>query len=88
MEIINKELNNYTEEDFLQFVRDIVEVNSSSEEEHHKWVNHFEKLVEHPDGNGVIYYPEDDNDGTPEGIVKFVKRWRKSQGLSLFKDSE
>ncbi|MFJ5329744.1 bacteriocin immunity protein [Pectobacterium versatile] len=88
MTIIKVTLNDYTEKDFLQFVRDIVEVNSSSEEEHHKWVSHFEKLVGHPDGNGVIYYPEDDNDGTPEGIVKFVKRWRKSQGLPEFKDSK
>ncbi|ASY75686.1 bacteriocin immunity protein [Pectobacterium polaris] len=88
MTVINQNLNDYTEADFLQFVRDIVEVNSSSEEEHHTWVSHFEKIVEHPEGNGVIYYPEDDNDGTPEGIVKFVKNWRKSQDLPLFKDSK
>lgn len=26
-------------------------------------------LVGHPDGNGVIYYPKDDNDGTPERLL-------------------
>ncbi|HBN7494114.1 TPA: bacteriocin immunity protein, partial [Escherichia coli] len=27
-------------------------------------------------------------DGKPENILKIVKEWRRSQGLSLFKDSE
>ncbi|EAA9218301.1 bacteriocin immunity protein [Salmonella enterica] len=66
---------------------DIVEVNSNSEEEHHALVSKFEELVQHPRGNGLIYYPEDGEDDSPEGIVQAIKTWRKSKGLPLFKDS-
>ena len=33
-------------------------------------------------------YPNSPEDGKPENILKIVKEWRRSQGLSLFKDSE
>ena len=82
-----KQLNDYTENEFIQFVTDIVEVNSNSEEEHHALVSKFEELVQHPRGNGLIYYPEDGEDDSPEGIVQTIKIWRKSKGLPLFKDS-
>ncbi|EFJ2946586.1 bacteriocin immunity protein [Escherichia marmotae] len=82
-----KQLNDYTENEFIQFVTDIVEANSNSEEEHHALVSKFEELVQHPRGNGLIYYPEDGEDDSPEGIVQTIKTWRKSQGLPLFKDS-
>ncbi|HAH0971251.1 TPA: bacteriocin immunity protein, partial [Escherichia coli] len=32
--------------------------------------------------------PNSPEDGKPENILKIVKEWRRSQGLSLFKDSE
>ena len=82
-----KQLNDHTENEFIQFVTDIVEVNSNSEEEHHALVSKFEELVQHPRGNGLIYYPEDGEDDSPEGIVQTIETWRKSQGLPLFKDS-
>ncbi|SQI26906.1 colicin immunity protein ImmE2 [Salmonella enterica subsp. arizonae] len=62
-----KQLNDYTENEFIQFVTDIVEVNSNSEEEHHALVSKFEELVQHPRGNGLIYYPEDGEDDSPGG---------------------
>lgn len=82
-----KQLNDYTENEFIQFVTDIVEVNSNSEEEYHSLVSKFEELVQHPRGNGLIYYPEDVEDDSPEGIVQTIKILRKSKGLPLFKDS-
>ena len=36
----------------------------------------------------LIFYPNSPEDGKPENILKIVKEWRRSQGLSLFKDSE
>lgn len=45
----------------------------------------FEKLSEHPDGSDLIYYPQDDQDDSPEGIVKEVKEWRAKNGKSGFK---
>ncbi|EAY2065009.1 bacteriocin immunity protein [Salmonella enterica] len=56
--------------------------------ENHALVSKFEELVQHPRGNGLIYYPEDGEDDSPEGIVQAIKTWRKSQGLPLFKNSE
>ncbi|EFH7794296.1 bacteriocin immunity protein [Escherichia coli] len=82
-----KQLNDYTENEFIQFATDIFEVNSNSEEEHHALVSKFEELVQHPRGKGLIHYPEDGEDDSPEGIVQTIKIWRKSQGLPLFKDS-
>lgn len=35
-----------------------------------------------------IYYPESDDTDSPEGVLNEVKKWRKSQGLPLFKDTE
>lgn len=82
-----KQLNDYTENEFIQFVTDIVEINSNSEEEHHALVSKFEELVHHPRGNCLIYYPEDGEGDSPLGIVQAIKVWRKSKGLPLFKDS-
>lgn len=49
-------------------------------------LEHFELITEHPDGSDLIYYPEKEEDATPENIVRIVKEWRQSQGLPCFKD--
>ncbi|MFQ9949402.1 MAG: bacteriocin immunity protein [Escherichia coli] len=36
----------------------------------------------------LIFYPNSQEDGEPENILKIVKEWRRSQGLPLFKDSK
>ncbi|EMK8258666.1 bacteriocin immunity protein, partial [Escherichia coli] len=51
-------------------------------------VDHFIKITEHPKKGDLIFYPNSPEDGKPENILKIVKEWRRSQGLSLFKDSE
>lgn len=45
----------------------------------------FEAITHHPKGSDVIFYPDPGNDGTPEGILEEVKRWRSEQGLPGFK---
>ncbi|MCU1789360.1 bacteriocin immunity protein [Pectobacterium polaris] len=49
---------------------------------------HIVKITGHPEGSDLIFYPPDGREDSPEGIVNEIKRWRKSQGLPLFKDSE
>ncbi|WP_249356960.1 bacteriocin immunity protein [Citrobacter sp. wls827] len=44
--------------------------------------------MDHPEGNGLIFYPPDDREDSPQGVIDEIKRWRKSQGLPLFKDSD
>ncbi|HIF9096089.1 TPA: bacteriocin immunity protein [Photobacterium damselae] len=79
-------ISEYTESEFLKLVTDICKVNVSDEKEHNGLVFHFCQIVEHPDGSDLIYYPDKEIDGTPKRIVEIVKKWRKSQGLPLFKD--
>ncbi|WP_394167989.1 bacteriocin immunity protein [Photobacterium piscicola] len=79
-------ISEYTESEFLKLITDICQVNTSNEQEHSGLVSRFCQLIEHPDGSDLIYYPENEMDGTPERIVEIVKNWRRSQGLPLFKD--
>ncbi|MDY4314478.1 bacteriocin immunity protein [Pectobacterium actinidiae] len=51
-------------------------------------VEHFDRIVLHPEGNGFIFYLSDGRDNSLKGILNEIKCWRKSQGLPLFKDSE
>lgn len=88
MNIKHSAFNEYTESEFLELLKDICYINGLSEDEHSSCVIHFDKISQHPDGSDLIYYPEDGADDTPEGILKTVKEWRKSQGLPLFKDSK
>ncbi|MGF1723123.1 bacteriocin immunity protein [Photobacterium nomapromontoriensis] len=78
-------ISEHTESEFLKLVTNICQVNVSDEKEHSNLVFHFCQLVEHPDGSDLIYYPEKEEDGTPERIVEIVKAWRESKGLPLFK---
>ncbi|HFM3805669.1 TPA: bacteriocin immunity protein, partial [Escherichia coli] len=44
-------------------------------------VDHFIKITEHPKKGDLIFYPNSQEDGEPENILKIVKEWRRSQGL-------
>lgn len=81
---LNRKFEEYTEEEFLQFVTNICDVNVESEATHRKWVWHFNEVTEHPSGSDLIYYPESD-DSTPETIVRTVKEWRIANGKPGFK---
>jgi len=82
-----KKISDYTEKEFLDFVRKIFNVENTTEAEDVKNIIEFKRLTEHPDGSDLIYYPSDDRDDTPEGVVKEVKEWRLANGKPGFKDS-
>lgn len=88
MTVLYEQFSDYTEAEFLAFVVDIIDVNAGSEQEHHTWVAHFERVVQHPRGNGLIYAPLNGCDGTPQSVVNSIIAWRKSQGLPLFNNSK
>ena len=75
----------YTEVEFLDLLKRITKADAPSEKALDDLVDHFEMITQHPDGSDLIYYPETPEDGTPESIVRLVKEWRLSQGLSFFK---
>ncbi|MFM2593461.1 bacteriocin immunity protein [Vibrio harveyi] len=82
-----KSITDYTEAEFLLFVKDIFKENASdSDDALDELLDVFEEITEHPDGTDLIYYPENPGEDTPEGIVKIVKDWRASQGLPCFKE--
>ncbi|MCE0814082.1 bacteriocin immunity protein [Buttiauxella sp. S04-F03] len=84
----------YTEQEFLLFLKEFFK---SSRQENLKGEalsdylttlsNHFDKVTEHPEKSDLIFYPADNSQCTPEGLLQTVLNWRKSQGLPLFKDS-
>lgn len=82
-----KIISDYTEAEFLEFVRKICLAEGGTEEDDNKLVDEFRQLTEHPDGSDLIYYPKDDQDDSPEGIVKTVKEWRAANGKPGFKSA-
>ncbi len=86
----DKTIADYTESEFLEFVRYIYNASQEvypSESAHSNAVREFVRLAEHPDGNGLIYYPSDEREDSPEGVVKEVKEWRAAHGKPGFKSA-
>ena len=82
---LKKNISDYTETEFLEFVKKICRADGLSEEDDNKLVREFERLTEHPDGSDLIYYPQDNREDSPERIVKEVKEWRAANGKLGFK---
>ncbi|HCE7029218.1 TPA: bacteriocin immunity protein [Pseudomonas aeruginosa] len=83
-------ISDYTELEFLEFTRNIYKSNNEiypTEDSHIKAVLEFERLTEHPSGSDLLYYPDENREDSPEGIVKEVKEWRAANGLPGFKES-
>lgn len=78
-------LSEYTELEFIELVRSIGRCKSESERD--DMLDHWERLVQHPAGTDLLYYPENGADDSPEGIARTVKAWRAANGLSGFKPS-
>ncbi|WP_331397905.1 bacteriocin immunity protein [Enterobacter quasihormaechei] len=80
-----KTISDYTEYEFLNFVRKLFNVTASTEAEDIKNILEFKRLTEHPDGSDLIYYPRKDREDSPEGVVQEVKEWRRANGKPGFK---
>ena len=94
--MFKEKLEDYTEEEFLNFLGGLRSSMKDGKPLKGKelemyWdtlVDHFIKITEHPKKGDLIFYPNSQEDGEPENILKIVKEWRRSQGLPLFKDSK
>ncbi|WP_273665994.1 pyocin-S1/S2 immunity protein [Pseudomonas aeruginosa] len=85
---MKSKISEYTEKEFLEFVKDIYTNNKKkfpTEESHIQSVLEFKKLTEHPIGSDLLYYPNENREDSPAGVVKEVKEWRASKGLPGFK---
>ncbi|MBI6854072.1 bacteriocin immunity protein [Pseudomonas cichorii] len=75
----------YTESEFLELLNAIWAIDVTSEEEHDKLIEHFSTITEHPQGNGLIFYPEAGVEDTPQGVINTIKSWRAANGKPGFK---
>lgn len=86
MELKSK-FEEYTEAEFLALLKKIWAINASSEVEHDALIEHVAKITEHPEGNGLIFYPKVGVEDSPEGLIKEVKEWRAANGKPGFKSA-
>ena len=83
---LKSSFSEYTEAEFLVFMKEIFQENVAETDEHlDKLLEHFEKITEHPKGTDLIYYAVSDLDSTPEAITKKVSEWRAANGKPGFK---
>ncbi|MGY3641765.1 bacteriocin immunity protein [Pseudomonas sp. PK-RTE-24] len=76
----------YTESEFICFVKNIRAVNrSGSDKELGRLLAEFRALTGHPAGTDLIYYPEPGADTTSAGIARTVMAWREANRLPGFK---
>ncbi|WP_312946452.1 bacteriocin immunity protein [Superficieibacter sp.] len=80
-----RNFSDYTEREFLDFVKRICRADYQSEQQHTAAVFEFERITEHPSGSDLFYYPESVQDSTPEKIVEIVKNWRAGNGKTALK---
>ena len=94
--MFKEKLEDYTEEEFLNFLGGLSSTLKDGKPLKGKelemyWdslVDHFIEITQHPSGSDLIFYPKSQGDDKPENILKIFKEWRRSQGLPLFKDSK
>ena len=92
MNHLKQKLEDYTESEFLDFLNEFsanprYQGEMDRESYIDSLVDHFDKIVDHPEGNGLIFYPPDDREDSLQGVIDEIKRWRKSHGRSSFKQS-
>lgn len=71
-----RNFEDYTETEFLRFLKKICAADYASESLHDSAILEFERVSEHPDGSDLIYYPKGVKTDTPEGVVEKIKAWR------------
>jgi hypothetical protein len=86
----NSRLEDYTESEFLEFLRELFEGGGDlTADEFDKFmlkrIKHFELVTEHPNRSDVIFYPKEGQEDSPEGILKEVKEWRAANNKPGFK---
>lgn len=90
--MLKNRLEDYTESEMLEFLNEFFENPQGLkgiELTNHlsRMVKHLIDITGHPEGRDLIFNPPNDRDDSPEGVLREIKKWRKSKGLSLFKDS-
>ncbi|MHC8339549.1 bacteriocin immunity protein [Pseudomonas sp. HLT2-19-2] len=90
MTTFKNRLEDYTEAEFLLFIREFFEHSNELEGEAlneytDRLLDHFEEVTEHPGRSDVIFYPKEGQEDSPEGVLKEVKEWRALNNKPGFK---
>lgn len=79
-------LSDYTFKKFVRLIDEIRKEDSATTDVRaDALVLHFNKIVGHPSGMDLIYYPEPGADTTSAGIARTVMAWREANRLPGFK---
>lgn len=79
-------LKDYTEPEFQALVNRIWAVDLPKQD-HDRLINHFDRIVGHPKGADLFFYPDDQvNTNSAGSVVFFVKNWHRKQGMAAFKE--
>lgn len=78
-------LKDYTASEFQALVNRIWAVDLPKPE-HDQLIDHFDRIVGHPQGADLLFYPSDkSNTNSPESVVQHVSTWHQHQGIQAFK---
>lgn len=80
-----RKFEEYTETEYVALINRLVDGDYSSEREHDAIVDNIVSTSEHPNGTGVLYYPEEGVEDSPAGVLKAIKEWRAANGKPGFK---
>ncbi|MCB5304321.1 bacteriocin immunity protein [Yersinia bercovieri] len=81
-----RKLTEYTENEFLELIKTLFDGGFRSEEARDVVVNAIVDAAEHPDGTDILFYPSNDSEDSPEGILNVIKKWRAENGKPGFKE--
>ncbi|MFJ2715356.1 bacteriocin immunity protein [Pseudomonas sp. NPDC087346] len=82
---LKEKLEEYTEREYLEIIDRLFQGRFPSEKQHDDLVEHIVITSEHPNGTGVLYYPEEGFEDSPVGVLEAIKIWRTANGKSGFK---
>ncbi len=72
-------LRHYTEYQFKMFIKAIED--AETENQQAELIVHFNKIVPHPAGSDLLFYPEPGADDSAEGVVKEIQKWCLDNGI-------
>ncbi|MDU9392708.1 bacteriocin immunity protein [Pseudomonas sp. zfem002] len=82
------QLSDYTQDQFKALVSAIWHAEMDNDS-HARLIDHFDKVVGHPLGADLLFYPPDrdaGNDHSVSAVAFHVKRWHNTNGRSAFRD--
>jgi hypothetical protein len=93
---VKNKLEDYTKNEFMKTLNEFYSSHRSSPspkgDELEIYLDNLLDILTILVGTGevsdFIYYPDTPENDSPEGVLNEIIKWRKSQGLPLFKDSE